>query len=148
MNKADDVPAGVMCWHLHHDRLCEVLIEPKSARTEFIELNKPANEIRIRLERFQPVQGVLPTEVIQAAKAYGQAWKVCREAYRAYGEAGNRYSDWKIYDEACRACAKFRRACDESVERNLPAIERLHAAECLNCPWDGQTLFPAKGGAA
>ena len=32
------------------------------------------------------------------------------------------------------------------VQDNLPAILALHAQECPDCPWDGDSIFPKKEG--
>jgi hypothetical protein len=30
----------------------------------------------------------------------------------------------------------------KALEPYLPAINALHAVECPDCPWDGETIFP------
>ena len=44
--------------------------------------------------------------------------------------------------EAMKAYDEARKAYDEALEASMPAIIKLHAKECPNCPWDGETIFP------
>lgn len=37
---------------------------------------------------------------------------------------------------------KVRRVYNEALRKHMPEIEKLHAKECPNCPWDGKTIFP------
>ena len=52
----------------------------------------------------------------------GEAWRACDEAWDVYDKAYNVYRE--IY------------------KKHLPLIEKLHQEECLDCPWDGNTIFP------
>ena len=116
-------------WHVHHDILLEWCFNYQE-RVDFIRRNKETTEQETRLRLFQPVKGVLPQEVIEAGRAYDEAWRAYIEAEKAYIEAG------RAYDEAWQAC-------DEALRKNREAIEALHSEECLNCPWNGRTIFPA-----
>ena len=103
-------------WHVHH----EILVEPLTGdgiaeRRAYIEKAKPREEIATRLRLLREVRGQLPAEVVEAE----QASVTARQAY----------------DTA-------RQASDTALRKHMPAIEALHAAECLNCPWDGHTIFP------
>jgi len=115
-------------WHVHHAVLVEALREPIKVRQIYIRECKPPEEQELRLRLLKPVCGELPSEVVEAGLAHGEAWRAYDEPRRAYGEA------WRAYDEA-------RRAYGEAITRNLPAIEALHAIECPDCPWDGHTIF-------
>jgi hypothetical protein len=65
-------------------------------------------------------------------------WKAHAEAGKAYDEAGKAYDEaWNAYDEA-------RKAYDEATMRYRPKLEALHQQECLDCPWDGKTIFPLR----
>ena len=102
-------------WHIHHTILVEPLTEPLENRVEYIKAEKPKWEVETRLRLMQPVKGRLPETYVKAWEAYVKAW----EAYNKAREA---------YDKAREAC--------------MPEIEALHSAECLNCPWNGETIFP------
>jgi len=101
-------------WHVHHEVLVEALREPIEVRQRYIRECKSPEEQELRLRLLKPVCGELPSEVVEAGLAHGEAWRAYDEARHAYGEA---------------------------ITRNLPAIEALHAIECPNCPWDGYTIF-------
>ena len=102
-------------WHVHHERLCEVLTEPIQNRIDYIKSSKPKNEVKTRLRLLKPVQHPekLPREWLEAdAKRRKEA---DREAYVKWMEADAKY---------------------------LPQIETLHKKECPNCPWNGRKIFP------
>jgi len=104
-------------WHIHHD----VLLETSSniaERIEYIKDNKSKGEIETRLHLLKPVRGQLPKPYLRAEDAYDKAegtWDKVRKA-------------WK--------------ACNKAREKYRPQIEALHAKECPDCPWNGETIFP------
>ena len=118
-------------WHVHHDVLVEPLTDPIETRREFIRQFKPAHEVATRLRLLKVVKGRLPPKLVEALKAYDEAWKAYDEARKAY------YGAWKAYNET-------RKAYVEASKAAMPAIIKLHAKECPNCPWDGETIFPGK----
>ncbi len=117
-------------WHVSHDLLLEWCYDYEG-RVDFIKENKPENERPVRLRLMQPVIGELPTEIVEAGKAYVEVWKAYNEARKAYDEV------WKAYNEA-------RKAYDEAIENNLPYLEKLHAKECPDCCWNGKKLVPVE----
>ena len=117
-----DTPAGVPCWHIHHDVLLEWSTEPLSARTYYIHANKPESEHETRLRLMQPVAGELPKTVVAAGEKFYATWKVS-------------VMDWDDYDAA-------RRAFELVLKAHETEIQVLHSQECPNCPWDGYTIFP------
>ena len=148
-------------WHVHHDVLLE-WSHNIDERIAYVKSDKPAKEVKLRLRLMKPVQGKLPKKVVEAGKAYGKAWKVYDEARKVYNEAKAFYNKankkscdeaCKVWNEACKVRDKAWKVCDEAgndyceaIWQNLPAIEALHLKECPNCPWDGKTIFPKKGG--
>jgi hypothetical protein len=116
-------------WHIHHDKLVECATEPIEERIEYIRKYKLPDEIETRLRLLKPVRGSLPAPFVEAMRAYDEAWRAYVEARHALNEA------WRAYEEAGRAYDEARRA-------HAAEIEALHAAECPNCPWDGETIFP------
>ena len=44
--------------------------------------------------------------------------------------------------EARDAHYEARDAYDKARDAYKPQVEKLHAKECPNCPWDGTTIFP------
>lgn len=113
-------------WHVHHGELLEWCWDEEERRVHIVS-NKPFDEQKLRLRLFKPVLGVLPSDVIEARAAKARA---------AYGKAG------AAYGKAGAAWDKARAAYDKAVQDNMAAIETLHAQECLDCPWDGHTIFP------
>ena len=129
-------------WHIHHDVLVEPLTEPIKNRIEFIKENKPKGEIALRLKLLKPVKGKLPAEVVKAREAYDKAWEALNKAGEAYDKAGEAYDKaGEALNKAREAYDKAREAYDKAPIKNKKAIEKLHAKECPNCPWNGKTIF-------
>ena len=118
-------------WHVHHDRLMEVLTEPLENRTAFIESNKPKKEVALRLRLIKVVRGSLP-------KARREAYKAWQETYKAWQEAD------EAWQEAYKARQEAEKALQEADNQDLTAIEALHVLECPDCPWNGKTIFPGE----
>lgn len=110
-------------WHVHHDVLVEPLTEPISRRADYIRKCKPESEHALRLRLLKVVRGKLPT-------AYIKAWKALYDAKKAYIKVPQTYI-W-----ALKACVKTRKAHENE-------INALHVKECLDCPWNGTTIFTA-----
>ena len=55
----EGVPAGVWCWHIHHEIPCEMSMEPLDARAAFIRWHKAEHEHAARL-------GAMRGEVLEA----------------------------------------------------------------------------------
>ena len=145
-------------WHCHHDRLWEYVYDAEMRRAYILE-NKPRAEQATRLERFQPVR-TPPPALGQALAAYVQAIAACDQAIAAYAQAhasADAQARAAAYDDQARAAhAQARVALDQArvayararvaYARALaaadPEMVALHALECVDCPWDGQTLFP------
>jgi hypothetical protein len=108
------------CWHSGHAYLLSFLTRREFLdRVEFIKTRKPENERELRLRVFKQVKGRLPAAWSKA----GAAWsKAALAALAAWEKAGA--------------------AWDKAYALALPALEALHAKECKNCPWDGETIFP------
>jgi len=120
-------------WHCHHDVLAEYCYD-YDKRVKFIKENKPANEIEERLRLFQPIKGKLPSALIKAGEA-------CHKAVEAYDKAKEAYDKAKeAYDKAADAYDKAWDAYGKALKDNKAVIEKLHAEECPNCSWDGETL--------
>ena len=86
----------------------------------------------------------------KAGAAYAKAWAAYIATGAAYAKARAAYTKaWAAYTKAWAAYTKVRAAydkagaaCDKTGAANMPAILKLHAAECPGCPWDGETIFP------
>ena len=150
-------------WHMHHDVLVEPLIEPIENRIRFIKENKPKCEIALRLKLLKPVKGKLPVEVVKALEAYDKAREAYVKAWEAYDKAREAFvKAVEAYVKALEACGKAREACgkageaynkareaydkaweayDKALIKNKKAIEKLHAKECPDCPWNGKSIF-------
>ncbi len=115
------LPHNTHYWHCHHEVLCEFVDDPQK-RIDYIERAKPNAEVDIRLRLFQPTKGKLPPAVVKAGAA-------CNKAWAAYEKA------WPAFDKA-------RAARDKTIKTHREELEALHAKECPDCPWDGETIFP------
>lgn len=111
----------IFAWHVHHDVLIEPLVEPLENRIAYIRGYKSTEEVPTRLRLLHVVNGMLPQELIEAGRIY-TIQSPCAATFQDYREAGRVYS--------------------AILARHTPEIETLHRAECLNCPWDGKTIFP------
>lgn len=106
---------GKLAKHVHHNILYEVLTKPISFRRRVIRKTKPKAEQATRLRLLGVVKGPLPKRVAHTVEAYHRAWEA--------------------YDDACKAYNRV-------MKDYAPQLERLHAKECPNCPWNGETIFP------
>ncbi len=135
-------------WHVHHDCLLEYCYD-YDKRLRYILKDKPEHERRLRLRLFRPIKGELPARVIEAGAAYGKARAAYGKARAAYGKAGAAYGKagaaydeaGAAYDEAGAAYDEAGAAYDEAVRICNDEILTLHAKECPDCPWDGETIF-------
>ena len=118
-------------WHVHH----LILLEPcydYEGRMGFIKRNKPVEEQELRLRLLKKVKGKLPAELIEAGQKYIEAWQKYIEAGPKYEEAEEA---WQKYDEAWQ---KY----EAIIAKHSVYLNKLHAEECPDCPWDGKTIFP------
>jgi DNA repair exonuclease SbcCD ATPase subunit len=135
-------------WHVHHHILLEWCHSFKE-REEYIRTHKEHHEIKRRLNLFKPVKGALPEEVVKAGQAYAETWRAVAKAEQAYDKARRAYAKAErayakarqAYDKAWRAVDKAGQAYNKALENNKSFIEALHAKECPDCPWNGQTIF-------
>ncbi len=147
---------GDGAWHVHHEVLCEPLTEPIENRIKYIRENKPEAERALRLRLLKPVQGKVPSACGKAGDAYDKAGDAYDKAWDAYGKAGDAYTKaWAAYTKAGDSYGKAGAAYDKAGDSYgkawaaytkawaaaLPALEKLHAKECPDCPWDGETIF-------
>ena len=105
---------GDAVWLCHHGMLCEPLSELPENRIAYILLEKSSNEQARRLREFRPVRGKLPAE-----------WD------KAHAELAKAGAEWdKANAELAKARAEF-----------MPQLMALHAEECPDSVWNGQSLF-------
>ena len=141
-------------WHIHHDRLIEQLTEPIKDRIAYIKASKPPAEHELRLRLLKEVRGTLPADFValrakgDALRAKGKALWDKGDALWAKGDALRAKGD-ALWDkgDALRAKGDALRAKGDALRAKgnaLPSILALHAQECPDCPWDGQTIFPGK----
>jgi len=152
---------GSLVWHIHHDVLVEPLTEPFATRVAYIKAEKPVSEIDTRLRLMKPVWGKLPeldkarAELDRASaewdkadaeldkadaeldKADAESDKARAELDKARAELDKARAEWAKADaESVKADAEWDKAC------RLSSVLALHAEECPNCPWNGETIFP------
>jgi hypothetical protein len=138
-----------MFWHVHHDILLEYC-HSYDERKNYIVNYKSLDEQELRLKLFKPIKGELPEEVQKAWAEYDKTWTKCDKAraeydkVRAeYDKAGAEYD--KAWAECYKAWAEYDKAwteCDKAIKNHLDEINKLHAEECPDCPWNGETIFP------
>lgn len=145
-----DPSIGKFYWHIHHNELLNVALEPIKDRITYIEESKPPDEVPVRLRLLQEVRGRLPDEMVQAGRKLietRKAWKAALDAQRAafippYVSAfkhNQRIMQTMVASAECRFATNL---WDEVRHRYCDEIEALHAQECANCPWNGETIFP------
>ena len=130
-------------WHVHHNRLCEPLRESMKTRRAYIRTEKPANEIETRLRLLKGVRGEMPSKLIDAYDALSAARSAERSAALS--------AAWSAAESAARSAARSAAvataesawsAYQKAYQDAMPEINRMHLEECLDCPWDGKTIFP------
>mgnify|MGYP001607814944 CR=1 FL=1 len=141
-------------WHVHHEKLVEPLTEPIENRIVFIKMEKPTDEVPLRLKLLRPVRS---TNIAALFKAYQEAiataWKAYQEAIAPTEKADQeaKATAWKAYREAKAPAEKAYQEAKATAEKayreaKAPAwkeILALHAIECeADCPWNGETIFP------
>ena len=124
-------------WHVHHNELVE-WSDNIQERIDYINKDKPKQEIALRLKLLQPVNGKLPDEYVKADEARVKA-------YEARDKADEAWEARVKADEAYEARDKAYEAW-EAREKYKSQIEELHNKECPNCPWNGTTIFVKEAG--
>jgi hypothetical protein len=139
------------CWHSGHAYLLSFLTKKGFRnRVEFIKTNKPKNERKLRLRLFKAAKGRLPVGLVKAEEAVERAYAAWVKAYAAWVKAKAAWDKaeeaveraYAAWVKAYAAWVKAKAAWDKAYALALPALEVLHAKECKNCPWDGETIFP------
>ena len=130
------------CWHGHHQNTSplELLSGTIEERRKVILATKPVEEQKLRLRLLQPVRGELPAALIRALATRNEAGAIYDEAAAIRNEAFTTYDKARvIYDKALTTFDQVINAC-------LPEILALHATECPDCPWDGESIFGKENG--
>jgi len=165
MKNTEDRKTGFY-WHVHHEILLEWCYD-YDERVDYIKTEKPEEERELRLRLFQPVRGDLPKELVEAGNKYDKiqkkhdkAWKKYIKAKRRYNEIWEKYGNGeeeyrkaynkreKTWMEYERVWTEFNAVRNEYIRirrRYRKEIEELHKQECIDCPWNGNTIFPRKG---
>ena len=128
-----------MVWHAFHaGSLCQ-MVDLEARRAEIEEI-KPPNELPTRRRLMKPVIGQLPMEFVGACEAWEATREAAWEAWEAAREA--REAAWGTAREAREAAwGTAREAWEAAYTKHKAEIERLHAVECPNCPWDGESIL-------
>lgn len=144
----EGVPAGVPCWHIHHGALLEWSEEPLEERAKYIQRVKDAREVEHRLRLMRPVKSALPARVKARGDALFQADVRYRAAHKAVGswhgdcQSHELFALRKAREKAYTDWDQAFNALDETSFAHRDEVNALHAAECPDCPWDGETIFP------
>ncbi len=122
-------------WHAYHaGSLCQ-LVDLEARRAD-IERIKPFHELPTRQRLMRPVVGQLPEKFIAACEAWDATW----DARDATWET--RDAAWETWEAIRETRDAAREAWDAAYAQYKVKIETLHATECPDCPWDGNTIFP------
>jgi len=142
-------------WHFREDALLGQCHKPRE-RAEDIRGHKtrPLSKRELQLKLFQPVKGQLPQELVDVGNAYSEAEIACfetgkkassvrevKEQFEALKDPLSEES--RVWDKAYNAWEKTGRAYDRALYVHRDEIEALHEQECLDCPWNGVTIFSA-----
>ena len=131
----ENVAVGSLVVHCHHESLFEYLEEPAENRISYILSSKSQHEQALRLHLFRPVNSKL------LPKKWREAYAKRREADAKRQEADAKWRE--AYAKRQEAYAKWREAY---AKRREADAKRLHIRICKGCPWDGDTIFPSRGG--
>ena len=115
-----------LAWHVWHNRLLS-WCHDIAKRREDINVIKPKDELPIRHRLLKRVRGDLPKEVAEACLKRNEAYRV---------EASNAHEPTSL------AFWDTEQNLVEVLLTHKDAIEALHAQECPDCPWNGETIFP------
>ena len=120
----DPAVAMPFVMHGHHEGRSpiEVLMTTIAERRAEIRERKPKSEQPTRLRLLKLVRGKLPAALVKARD-------------KAHAARDKAYAAWE----------KAHAALMLAIDKHRPTLLALHAEECKNCPWDGSTIFPAKG---
>jgi hypothetical protein len=151
-----DTLAGIWCWHIHHDTLCERSQQPLVERAKWIREKKGKTEVATRLRLMAPVRRPerLPSALIDAWRAWERAGKQNERAWAAYNATATLWDCqkawtahqklWADYQAANLTLKKARADYEKALGDHAAEIDALHAEECPDCPWDGTTIFPIR----
>ena len=130
-------------WHVHHEQLVEIALEPIKNRIKYIKEQKPEEERATRLRLLKPVKGVLPASVIKTGDTFRKVEDAFRKQQQMYTTTPPPQGwNWVAYDNAYNTYTYTMNALMAARTEHIDKIEALHAKECLNCPWNGRTIFP------
>ena len=131
--------------HCHHEVLFEILTEPAENRIAYILSDKPRNEQALRLRLFRPVSKKALKKYPKLAKARAEWDKASAELAKASAELAKARAEWaKASAEWAKAGAEWDKAYAEWDKANaefMPQLMALHAEECPDSVWNGQSLF-------
>ena len=115
----EDVPAGVLCWHIHHDRLLEMSTVPLAERAQFIRYRKFDSEIPCRLRLLAAHHRQPETQVRPLRDSF--------PARRALPQRGARYAQEAHSPRCFGMCAGA---------RTEPVLQLAYGSLCSNLPHD------------
>lgn len=119
---------------LHHKVLLEWTTEPVVNRVEYVLLNKPLEEIEVRLAEMEPWVWEIP-------EGLAEAWDACNKARDAYYKAMDASNKaWDAYYKALDACNKARDAFDKARDAALPEFNKIVKRERPNSKWNGKKI--------
>ena len=155
-----------IAFHFHHDTLAEWCSDYNRRIGEIKQFKLKAEQsLRLRLFKLIP-NDRLPSKLktayeiydqaekafIGAGEAYDRAWKAYDKAEKARERAGKaqeragkaRERTWEACDKVWKDWEKAREDWEKTWETYMPLLKKLHEELCLDCPWDGHTIFTRK----
>jgi hypothetical protein len=133
---------GGLVLHLHHEMVCETLIQPIEDRIAYILTRKPKDERALRLRLCRPV----PAEELKASAEFRAQQKASAKREKADAELRKAEADadlQKVNAEWKKLDAEWKKANAELRKASRALREIAHQKFCIaGCPWNGKTIFP------
>lgn len=134
-----------MTWHAYHAKsLCQ-LVDLEVRRVE-IEAIKPEHELPTRRRLMKAVVGELPEEFVRACEVEVEAGAAADVACEVYFNMDSEDKELDLAQNTWHESLNTRKIAldtrQAAYQTHKAEIERLHAVECPDCPWDGETIFP------
>ena len=126
-------PVDGWYWHSGHAHLVSWMTAAHAAGRWFVvATQKPERERPTRARLMHPVARPYPDWLAEAGRLWDEGNRLWAERERLRAEANRLWdeADW-LWDDA-----------DRLLTAHAADLDALHAAQCPDCPWDGETIFP------
>ena len=129
-------------WHVRHKNLYGWCFS-EEGRKAYIRQHKPIEEQETRLRLMKRIIGPIPPMLIRLCKEASIAGRALDAAQKTRLKArGGSWGVQETYDKTLQTWLAVQEKLRSVQEICQPEMERLHAVECPDCPWNGETIFP------